>query len=419
MTNTPLKRSNRLDWLDAIRGLAAVQVMLFHYVRWAVLPLLGVTATAVAEVPHETISAALHRAFADNGFLHALYDLTYLHFDLGKMGVIVFFLVSGFVVPYSLSGNQHPVIRFLVSRVFRLYPVYWISIVLIVLLQPWGGHSLVTTMVNLTMFQGFLRMADINPVAWTLQIEWVFYLVCLGLFCLRGLHTLKGNLAMVAVWSVVALGLATLRFALGGKAPVAIGLGLTYMFFGFVWRKFILQEVALSAKAMGALTLGLLAVTLATCALGYTEAPLRYAGVYVAALAIFMALTTFGRLTQPFFVFLGQISYSLYLFHAVVGYFVIPGLMELCPQMFLSDPPLVLLPMGIASLVSLGVATLAYRYIEVPSMGWGKQAFKALVILLDQGLVVRLGIPSRLNGLFQRKLWGPVQKRLGFLGIGH
>lgn len=51
--------------------------------------------------------------------------------DLGRIGVVVFFAISGFIIPTSLNHRSlHPVRKFLISRLFRLYPLYWISIIL-------------------------------------------------------------------------------------------------------------------------------------------------------------------------------------------------------------------------------------------------------------------------------------------------
>jgi peptidoglycan/LPS O-acetylase OafA/YrhL len=49
------------------------------------------------------------------------------YFDWGRFGVVLFFLISGFVIPYSFSG-QAPLRKFVVSRLFRLYPAFWLSV---------------------------------------------------------------------------------------------------------------------------------------------------------------------------------------------------------------------------------------------------------------------------------------------------
>ncbi|CAM5339645.1 hypothetical protein SSTU70S_04052 [Stutzerimonas stutzeri] len=56
-----------------------------------------------------------------------LHDVAY-SFDFGRIGVVVFFIISGFVIPASLRGPRGEDCRqFLIRRLFRLYPLCWLS----------------------------------------------------------------------------------------------------------------------------------------------------------------------------------------------------------------------------------------------------------------------------------------------------
>ena len=100
----------------------------------------------------------------------------------GRMGVIIFFAVSGFVIPLSIRKSQDWQ-DFLVGRLFRLYPAYWISLIVHLLLFALGSNSVNSTantgiggwIANFTMLQMFVGVKDINLVAWTLGLEWVIY----------------------------------------------------------------------------------------------------------------------------------------------------------------------------------------------------------------------------------------------------
>jgi len=70
------KERIRLNYLDSGRGFAALIVMVFHAILF--------------------IHAFEPEAFAQSSYLLNEY------IDLGKIGVIVFFLISGFVIPYSI-----------------------------------------------------------------------------------------------------------------------------------------------------------------------------------------------------------------------------------------------------------------------------------------------------------------------------
>jgi len=149
-----------MDWgpsIETLRGLAVVLVFLSHSLgHW--LELSGV----------------------DSGALKALYTLTF-QVDFGRLGVYVFFLISGFLVPFSIKGvGWSPANDFLRRRFLRIAPMYFLSIPLGLVLEHWlQGRSVSASMLlqNLLLIPNFFN----NPYAlnayWTLQIEFAFYLV--------------------------------------------------------------------------------------------------------------------------------------------------------------------------------------------------------------------------------------------------
>lgn len=90
----------RLDNIDGLRGLAALSVIVGHWLEML--------------VKHFDISRAA-------GPLVANVDMIY--FSPGRLGVVTFFCISGFVIPFSFSGEK-PLRTFALSRFFRLYPAY-------------------------------------------------------------------------------------------------------------------------------------------------------------------------------------------------------------------------------------------------------------------------------------------------------
>jgi peptidoglycan/LPS O-acetylase OafA/YrhL len=149
----------RITWLDALRGVAAVMVAVMHLwerVKWA--------------YPQETDTCwgKITDLIVSSGW------------NWGKSGVVIFFIVSGYVIPFSLKNKG--LRDFWFSRFFRLYPAYWLSILLVVLV---GGSipAVLTLIMNVTMFQKFVGVSDMIGVYWTLQIELIFYMLCSLLFC--------------------------------------------------------------------------------------------------------------------------------------------------------------------------------------------------------------------------------------------
>lgn len=175
------RHAPRLEVLDGLRLLAAMAVVLFHFV-------------AVTQNPAEP-----KRADFPGLFPVAVY---------GWLGVELFFVISGFVICMSAWGR--PLGDFFVSRVARLYPAYWVAIavttcVLVVTDSPRPDASRI--LVNLTMLERPLGVLEVSQVYWTLWVELHFYLL-FALVVWRGLNY-RRVVGFCLVWtaaSVLAVG---------------------------------------------------------------------------------------------------------------------------------------------------------------------------------------------------------------------
>mgnify|MGYP001951002533 CR=1 FL=1 len=161
----------RMDWLDALRGLAAM-VVVFEHTLDVLLPEVRRTASP--------------------------------WFDFGRYGVFVFFLVSGYVVPFSLE-RRGSVRRFWAGRFFRLYPAWAVAVALALALgaagvsyglpgglveRPWAS-----ALAHATMLQDLLGVPNAVNVLWTLTYEMVFYLLVTAMF-VAGVHRSSARVAL-------------------------------------------------------------------------------------------------------------------------------------------------------------------------------------------------------------------------------
>ncbi|WP_052069797.1 acyltransferase family protein [Streptacidiphilus albus] len=179
--------AQRLGWLDALRGVAAIAVVFQHVLPWLLGPQY----------------AASHR-----------------HFDLGIFGVFLFFLISGYIVPASLE-RRGDVRAFWVGRIFRIYPLYLtvFAAALILLPRDHAGvaasvytHPIQAAFANSTLVQFFLNIPNGLAVAWTLSFEMVFYFAVSALFVMgRQRYS-----------STVSITFAAAALALGGVLPTAL-----------------------------------------------------------------------------------------------------------------------------------------------------------------------------------------------------
>ncbi|HVJ37285.1 MAG TPA: acyltransferase [Stenotrophomonas sp.] len=107
-------------------------------------------------------------------------------FHFGSMSVVVFYLIAGYVMTYSFrtnfAGDLGNVGHFYVDRLFRVYPLYLLSLVMIYLFSVLSGYGVLyldakSTFVNLTMFGLNAHPTIMNGATWSLGTEMQFYLL--------------------------------------------------------------------------------------------------------------------------------------------------------------------------------------------------------------------------------------------------
>lgn len=311
-------------YVDGLRGIAATAVMLYHF------------ADRVSE----------------GGILH-----------YGYLGVAVFFVLSGYVI--SMSIGAKPIGagflgRFALRRCIRLDPPYWVSIVATIVLAAVGSYfgfakelpSIERVFVHMFYMQDILAYEPILAVYWTLCLEIQFYLflvVLLWIFRQR----LTSPVFIVAFSALFAYSLAAQ--AIGGMTPR--GFMISY------WFCFALGALTHWVKA-GRIPKQYLYVAIAvTLCLMFA----RHGGWFaVASLTALSIHACNGRqwLSNAPVQFLGRISYSLYMYHAMVGWTAMSVALLFVPAL-----PAALVGI-VASIVS---AWLSYRLIEVPSMALSRK----------------------------------------------
>jgi peptidoglycan/LPS O-acetylase OafA/YrhL len=320
---------DRLEFLDSLRGIAALVVLLAHALEYSWAPY------------HELAN----------------------RFQFGNWGVVLFFLCSGFIIPVSME-RQRSLWRFWVRRFFRLYPLYWANIGLVVLCAATatGGFAHVldvrpvsTLLANLTMFQHFLGFPHINLVYWSLSVEMVFYIMMTLLFALR-LHTYTAPITIgLLLATICAELLLPIPFATSYLTHIVI------IFVGTVLHRIHSRNIKWPT---GALVVGLTLIMLIIPLFGdpwssAEQAPWVLA--QVSALVFFIACFLLRtRQTSPITGYLGKISYSLYLMHPIIMA-VIPGV----------GNPIASTILWTGALLVFASAT--YRWIEQPAIAVGQR----------------------------------------------
>ena len=342
----------RLTFLDALRGVAAFSVVIQHVLSH--------------EVP---------------GFLPWTID----YFSPGRAGVVIFFLISGFVIPMSLGRigqfGRRELGSFWIGRVLRLYPAYWTSLALLTIVGALFGRPVVANAVqwfwNLTMLQGLVRVPDINQVAWTLLLEILTYIAFSLAAWRRWLAEPERLVVFVGIGlfvaSVLVPALLHKRFPGGPLACLAAGLA---GYAGYLAYKGAVRPGFSVGVYVGCLLLTLIGnyfsyVTLRT---GTNELEPAYLAAITAVLLAY-ALGAMGyawraRSAPRWLTGLGTISYSLYLLHGVAVVVVL----GLFPSPAFRQSPLGMLCLVLAS-IALGVLLSigSYLLVERPSNELGRR----------------------------------------------
>jgi len=158
---------DHIDFLDLFRGLAIFMVFLFHS--------LG------ASFDHDNLPwNGLLRDYSYSKSLLALLPLTY-----GKMGVALFFVISGFCIHLSFQKNLAAGFKpFFIRRFWRIFPPYLLALLLFALLLPSSRISFETTgwqdlLIHALALQNFFDASfySINPSFWSIAVEIQLYLL--------------------------------------------------------------------------------------------------------------------------------------------------------------------------------------------------------------------------------------------------
>lgn len=346
---TARQQSGRLHNIDALRGIAAFLVMGQHIL----------TDPLVLNVS-QALSAMI-------------LSLCVGWFDIGKFGVLVFFAISGYVIPFSFKG-ENPIGRFVVTRYFRLYPAYWLSIFAVTAVSVLQHQeiSMRVMLINMTMVQRIFGAPDLIGVYWTLFVELVFYGLCCAAVAMKMIKNPKLVIGAILVFSAMLLAVAAAVYATGKHLPVAPVFGLGVMFLGTLFR---LAQVEGDEMARAALPFAAPLV----CIVQILACYLAYAGnvdpevtpwygqsiATIAAISVFAIAVRYKGMVWKPFVFLGSISYSLYLMHEVV--------IRIAAPYFNSTPASCVAFALVVATCAILVSWLVFRFVEQPFIAVGKR----------------------------------------------
>lgn len=342
----------RYENIDALRAIAALLVFIQHFFGDIVRAAQGVQTPLVR-----------------------LVDTSLNSIDLGRFGVVLFFLISGFVVPFSIKGSR-PLRRFAISRFFRLYPALWLAVITLSVFFAVNGTppSAGTVFANLTMFPSFLGFHWLSGIYWTLTIELIFYILCACLFWKNYLYAPK----IITGFTLLLIGSTAvpiyLRLYSGFNFPVQyIGLHVSFLYCGLLLRMAMIDKktgawsgavLVIAAQFFVLFTIGQFSLEREDSFFLIGKLPIITA--YFLAFATFICATYSGKPKSFLLSYGGSISYSVYLFHGIAALLTYRFL-PLTGQ--LSD----LLAGVVSFALTILISHYVYKYLEVPMIAQGRK----------------------------------------------
>jgi peptidoglycan/LPS O-acetylase OafA/YrhL len=323
----------RIKHIDILRGIAAVLVTIFHL-------------TGNSALSKDTV------AFGKYGYL----------------GVEMFFVISGFVLPYSLlkSGYQlKNFFTFFFKRIIRIYPAYIAAIIISIVLAALSGRGLIkweSAFLHLTFFNSAFGYNDISPVFWTLKIEFGFYIL-VGLFF---------NYFFTSSYKSVIL------------ISVILGLAMLNTSTSFIsWLPFFALGILIFNRrfnGMNPIVFWTMSAIIALICFKIHGLPEAFAACFAVLFIMYAKPEHFPKHISKILLWLGMISYSLYLVHWELGRSAV-AIFRHVPV--IGGPEALRVIAGIC--FSIICAFLLYKLVEKPSIRFaGKIQYKRFGLLRNQ-----------------------------------
>jgi peptidoglycan/LPS O-acetylase OafA/YrhL len=348
------KGDTRLEGLDALRGMAALSILLFHCIRLRML------------IPN---------------------DETPMFIKLLYVGVPLFFCISAFSLCAGYYGRLWTVgqiATFYKRRYLRIAPLFYVMAAVWVLImswlyQTWRIPALSDILLNLTFLFNFApaKAASLVPAGWSMGVEALFYVAFpLLVFLIRGLWQAVCALAVsIGVAIVAGAALAPLAqsyswYSVATQAPFFVAGILLFHAFERLkatpWR----SEAAIAligftlVAVCGVALFGVDLVNL----WGFKAGP-HLIGLCLMPLVLAFALKPVSFLVNRATVFMGKISYGVYLIHPAVITMVARPIQDARKDV-ISQWPMLFVVIGVTFIVTVIFASMSYYWLERPIMNW-------------------------------------------------
>lgn len=379
--------SNKVDFANTLRGIAAFCVLIGHY--FGVFWIKRTTVSTLINAP--ALPLATH---ATPIYVSWLQHCSF--FNWGSYGVALFFIISGFVIPFSLQKGSR--FEFCVSRIFRIMPLYAVgfSVTLLALFLstvyfntnwPYTGKELFIHYIP--GIRDILWSRNIDGIIWTLEIEMKFYLVCVlsiniirnysqkvflipilfflfAYYCIQHLAYWKGS--DIFAWHLARTYIMSSQF-------------IIFMFIGVIFHYLFCKKIELDKGYLGIAFLFVLFCI--NWWIGPYSANFKVVWNYGFALLTFMFAYSYPKVFKGnrIFNFFADISYPLYVIHGLAGYVLLRILLDLKCAIWIA--------LIFVMFSAIFISWILHKFIEKPTQKMGKKVSNLLIPWILSSFVIK------------------------------
>ena len=376
--------TGKLDWIDALRGIAALCIFIYHI--YGTTGIITNWAYPIRIVPERFL-------------------------DLTLAGIPLFFILSAFTLYLSLdnrAGEKRKFFKFYLRRFFRIAPLFYLLLILVVLdslIIQKGVPSWQDILANFTFTFNLVPQysASLFSDGWTVGVEMLFYSVLPLIF-------IKIN----NVWRSLALFIGIywlsqeIRRSMGAIIGENIMMSTNYDFYNFFhWAyifsvgiicyliyKLYLPKIRGKYRAPAAVSMLLLSLIILFVFINNLPLALALSDLYeplskltglqamssiaFVLLILSLSLNPSRLIVNRFTRFFGTISYSLYLTHPFIVEPLKPVYAYIYDHTIYSTDLSLFLCILLTLLIATPVSLLAYHLIETPGIRMGKKVIAKL-----------------------------------------
>lgn len=312
----------KLEFAHILRGIAALIVVLFAHLG-------GVFFTSP-----NAADALINSPSREILYEHPVNIISFIGLNAGHLGVSLFFLISGFVIPFSLLHYSR--VQFLLARFFRIWPTYFFGFMISLLALKISNYfynvswtySIEHIFYQVLLIRDLMWMPSIDGVSWTLEIEIKFYIISSLLFFVmyRKMKIISFLIsiflmALLAIYMGVYFNNISTRgyqiaYILQMDILFIIFMGIGVIF-NFHHRKGISTKVLIFSTLMVFILFSIVWKN-SFLEISFFEGSINY-GISLIVFSIFY-FYRYKINKNKVFDFFGNISYPLYVIHPLVGY---------------------------------------------------------------------------------------------------